>query len=140
MDRAARNKIDIMTPVRPFGLSAIGQIAMTSEDIARSVEFYRDKLGIRFLFQAPHMAFFDCGGIRLMLGPPEESRESFSSIVYFKVEDIQAAADALKARGVRFERDPHLVAKMPDHDLWLAFFRDPDRNALGLMCEVKRQP
>lgn len=112
---------------------------MTSHDIARSVEFYRNKLGIPFLFQAPNMAFFDCGGIRLMLGPPEESRDSFGSILYFKVEDVHAAAETLKARGVEFERDPHLVAKMPDHDLWLAFFRDPDRNALALMCEIKRK-
>jgi methylmalonyl-CoA/ethylmalonyl-CoA epimerase len=134
-----------MTPARQFGLSTIGQIAMTSQDITRSVEFYRDKLGVRFLLQAPNMAFFDCGGIRLVLGPPggappDGNKDSFSSILYFKVEDIQAAADTLKAHGVEFERDPHLVAKMPDHDLWLAFFRDPDRNALALMCEIKRKP
>jgi methylmalonyl-CoA/ethylmalonyl-CoA epimerase len=126
-----------MTPAPVFGLSSIGQIAMTSHDIARTVGFYRDKLGIRFLFEAPNMAFFDCGGIRLMLGPSEGAP---SSTVYFKVDDIQTAADALKARGVEFERDPHLVAKMPDHDLWLAFFRDPDRNTLALMCEKKRKP
>jgi methylmalonyl-CoA/ethylmalonyl-CoA epimerase len=129
-----------MTPAPQFGLSTIGQIAMTSQDIARSVEFYREKLGMRFLFQAPNMAFFDCGGIRLMLGPPEQNQHSFSSTLYFKVEEIHAAADTLKGRGVEFERDPHLVAKMPDHDLWLAFFRDPDRNALALMCEIRRKP
>lgn len=84
------------------------------------------------------MAFFDCGGIRLMLGPPEGTTESFSSIVYYKVDDIQAAASALKAHGVSFEQEPHFVAKMPDHDLWLAFFRDPDKNVLALMCEMKR--
>src|ERR1700722_9108455 len=126
-----------MPPSPDFALSAIGQIAMTSHDIARTVEFYRDKLGIRFLFEAPNMAFFDCGGIRLMLGPSEGTKDSFSSIVYFKVDDIETASDALKARGVAFERDPHLVAKMPDYDLWLAFFRDPDRNTLALMCEKK---
>jgi methylmalonyl-CoA/ethylmalonyl-CoA epimerase len=129
-----------MTAAHDFGLSTIGQIAMTSHDIARTVEFYRDKLGIRFLFEAPNMAFFDCGGIRLMLGPSEGTEGSFSSLVYFKVDDIQTAFDALKARGVEFERDPHLVAKMPDHDLWLAFFRDPDRNVLALMCEKNRKP
>lgn len=121
-----------------LNLSTIGQIALTTRDLAPAVEFYRDKLGVRFLFQAPNMAFFDCGGVRLMLGPPEGTKDSFNSILYFKVDDIQAAAETLKARGVVFEREPQLVAKMPDHDLWLAFFRDPEGNVLALMCEMKR--
>jgi methylmalonyl-CoA/ethylmalonyl-CoA epimerase len=125
-----------MTP--ELSLSTIGQIALTARNLSPAIEFYRDKLGIRFLFEAPNMAFFDCGGIRLMLGPPEGTKESFNSILYFKVEDIQAAAGTLKSRGVAFEREPHLVAKMPDHDLWLAFFRDPEGNVLALMGEVKR--
>ncbi len=114
------------------GLSTIGQIAIQVGDLDRAVAFYRDTLGIRFLFQAPNMGFFDCGGVRLMLGKGEGS----SSVVYYKVGDIQAAAEALKSRGVTFERMPHLVAKMPDHDLWMAFFRDPDGNTLALMCEI----
>jgi len=125
-----------------FALSAIGQIGVTVRDLARAVEFYRDKLGLRFLFQAPAMAFFDCGGIRLLLGPPaanvgasQLAQGTFSSTVYFKVDDIEAAAAALKSRGVELERDPHFVAHMPDHDLWLAFLRDPDGNLIGLMCE-----
>ena len=127
------------SPMAPeLNLSTIGQIALTTRDLAPAVEFYRDKLGVRFLFQAPNMAFFDCGGVRLMLGPPEGTKDSFNSILYFKVDDIQAAAETLKARGVVFEREPHLVAKMPDHDLWLAFFRDPEGNVLALMCEMKR--
>ena len=121
-----------MTP--GLNLSTIGQIALTVRDIDPAVEFYRDKLGIHFLFQAPNTAFFDCGGIRLMLAPPPGA----NSILYFKVDDIHAAAETLKSRGVPFDRDPHLVANMPDHDLWLAFFRDPDRNVLALMCEIKR--
>jgi len=121
-----------------FGLSAIGQIGLTVTDLGRAVEFYRDKLGIRFLFQAANMAFFDCGGVRLMLGPAEGSGESYRSTVYFKVDDMEAAAAELRMRGVAFERDPHLVARMPDHDLWMAFFRDPDNNVLALMSEVKR--
>jgi len=121
-----------------LSLSTIGQIAVTVRDIGPAVEFYRDKLRIHFLFQAPNMAFFDCGGIRLMLGPPEGTKDSFNSILYFKVDDILSAAETLKSRGVAFEGEPHLVAKMPDHDLWLAFFRDPDRNVLALMCEMKR--
>jgi len=127
-----------MTPATQFGLSAIGQIAITVRDIDRAVSFYRDTLRIRFLFQAPNMAFFDCGGIRLMLGLPEGVKDTFSSILYYKVDDIQATAETLKSRGVTFEREPHFLAKMPDHDLWMAFFRDPDRNLLALMCEVKR--
>jgi methylmalonyl-CoA/ethylmalonyl-CoA epimerase len=120
-----------------LNLSTIGQIELASRDIARSIGFYRDKLGVRFLFQAPNLAFFDCGGIRLMLGPAQNPS---SSILYFKVDDIQAAAAELKLRGVEFERDPHLVAKMPGHDLWHAFFRDPDGNRLALLCQIKCKP
>jgi methylmalonyl-CoA/ethylmalonyl-CoA epimerase len=116
----------------------IGQIGLTVHDLARSVEFYRDKLGARFLFQAPNMAFFDCDGVRLLLGLPEANQETFRSIIYFKVEEIQSATRELKERGIAFESEPHLVARMPDHDLWMAVFRDPDQNVLELMCEVKR--
>ena len=120
-------------------LSTIGQIAITVRDVDRAVAFYRDTLRMRLLFQAPpNMAFFECGGIRLMLSPPEGTTDSFSSIVYYKVGDIEAAAETLKSRGVVLEREPHFVARMPDHDLWMAFFRDPDGNMLGLMCEKKR--
>jgi methylmalonyl-CoA/ethylmalonyl-CoA epimerase len=107
-------------------------------DTPRAVAFYRDTLGLRLLFEAPpNMAFFDCGGIRLLLGPSEGSSPSFSSVVYYRVDDIQAAAGVLKSRGVTFEQEPHLVARMPDHDLWIAFFRDPDQNMLALMCEMR---
>jgi methylmalonyl-CoA/ethylmalonyl-CoA epimerase len=119
-------------------LSSIGQIGMTVTDIDRAVEFYRDKLGLKFLFKAQNMAFFDCGGIRLLLGLPEAHGETYRSIIYYKVDDIQAATAELKSRGVVFEREPGLVARMPDHDLWMAVFRDPDQNALELMSEVKR--
>lgn len=120
-------------------LSQIGQIAMTITDVARAIEFYRDRLGLPLLFQAGGMAFFDCAGIRLMLSPPEQKTgETLSSVLYYRVPDIQAAHAALASRGVPFEGPPHLIAKMPDHDLWMAFFRDPDRNLLALMSEVKR--
>ena len=127
-----------MTPSEPaFGLGQIGQIALTITDVEQAVAFYRDALGMRFLFQVPNLAFFDCGGVRLMLGPAEKSGESFSSVIYFKVDSIQTAFETLSARGVTFEAAPHLIAKMPDHELWMAFFRDPDRNLLALMCEVR---
>ncbi|MEX2299960.1 MAG: VOC family protein [Bryobacterales bacterium] len=122
-----------------FGLGPIGQVALTITDRERSVAFYRDKLGMRLLFEAPpNLAFFDCGGIRLMLAPAEKPGERFSSILYFRVDDIGKACEALSARGVKFEHPPSLIAKMAGHDLWMAFLRDPDRNVLGLMCEAPR--
>jgi methylmalonyl-CoA/ethylmalonyl-CoA epimerase len=121
-----------------FGLSSIGQIAITITDLERAVAFYRDTLGLKLLFQVPGLAFFDCAGIRLMLSGSEKPGEHYSSILYFRVPDIQTAAKILESRGAPFEEQPHLVARMPDHDLWMAAFRDPDRNALALMSEVKR--
>jgi len=94
---------------------------------------------MRLLFQIPKMAFFDCGGVRLMLAVAEKPEfDHPSSTFYFKVAEIQAVAETLKARGVEFETPPHLLARMPDHDLWMAFFRDADRNLLALMSEVRR--
>jgi catechol 2,3-dioxygenase-like lactoylglutathione lyase family enzyme len=125
-------------PASSFGLSQIGQIAITIKDIDRAVEFYRDTLGMRFLFRAGNMAFFDCGGIRLMLAPPEKPGEAFSSILYYRVDEIQRAFETLSERGVKFEGKPHLVAKLEKHDLWMAFFRDMDGNLLALMSETPR--
>jgi len=121
-----------------FGLSAIGQIGITITDVERAIGFYRDMLGMKFLFQAGSLAFFDCAGVRLMLSPSEKPGETYSSILYFRVPDIQAASRALESRGVVLEHSAHLVARMPDHDLWMAFLRDPDRNLLGMMSEVSR--
>ena len=118
-------------------LSQIGQIALTVGDLDRAIQFYRDTLGMQFLFQAPNLAFFDCSGVRLMLSIAEKPGEVFASVIYYKVNDIQKAAETLSGRGVSFEGQPHLIAKMPDHDLWMAFFRDPDRNLLALMSEVR---
>lgn len=122
-----------------FGLSQIGQIAVPVSDLQRALAFYRDTLKLRFLFQAlPGLAFFDCAGVRLLLDAAAESQtEKRSSIIYYRVADIQVAFRELSARGVVFEKEPELIAKMPDHDLWMAFFRDPDDNLLALMSEVK---
>ena len=120
------------------GLSTIGQIAITVTDVDRAVRFYRDTLGMKFLFQVPNMAFFDCDGVRLMLTAPEKPNETYSSAIYFKVSDIHQVFGTLTARGVVSEGEPHLIAPMPDHDLWMAFFRDPDRNLLALLSEVPR--
>ena len=122
----------------PFGLSTIGQIALTVRDAARSVAFYRDILGMRLLFEMPGMGFFDCNGIRLMLSG-SETGETYSTIVYFKVPDIRVAYETLRGREVAFDREPHMIARMPEHELWMAFFRDPDRNLLALMTEVPLQ-
>lgn len=122
-----------------FGLNEIGQIAVPVSDIDNAIAFYRDVLGMRFLFKAPPgLAFFDCNGVRLLLDVPAKSQsENHSSIIYFKVPDLQAAFETLAARGVLFEQKPELVAKMPDHELWMAFFRDPDSNLLALISEVR---
>jgi methylmalonyl-CoA/ethylmalonyl-CoA epimerase len=122
-----------------FGLSTIGQIAVNVHDLPRAVAFYRDTLGMRLLFEAPpKMAFFDCGGVRLMLSLPETAEYDHpASIIYYTVDDIQGAAAVLAARGVAFDSVPHLIAKLPHADLWMAFLRDVDGNPVGLMSEVK---
>lgn len=122
-----------------FEVSGIGQISVPVEDLDRATAFYRDKLGLRFLFRAPPgMAFFDCGGVRLMLGVAESDADAGASILYFTVDDIEAAHAALAERGVDFVQPPQKVAEMEDHELWLAFFEDADRNTMALMSEVPR--
>jgi methylmalonyl-CoA/ethylmalonyl-CoA epimerase len=122
-----------------FGLNEIGQIAVPVSDIEQAITFYRDVLGMRFLFQAPPgLGFFDCHGVRLMLDvPAKDQSQNYSSIIYYKVSDLHAAFDMLSTRGVVFEEKPHLVAKFPDYELWMAFFRDPDANLLALISEVR---
>ncbi len=103
--------------------SQIRQIAIIVHDIPKAVAFYRDTLGLRLLFEVPKMVFFDCGGVRLMLGIPEKTEfDHPSSILYFKVPDLHETHQTLTARGVEFIAPPHLIAKMPDHELWMAFF------------------
>lgn len=122
----------------PFALSQLGQVALTVNDLDRAVAFYRDCLGLRFLFRAPNVAFFDCGGVRLMLGQSEQpDARPHGTVLYYRVADLRPAFETLKQRGAAVEREPHLVARMPDHDLWMAFFRDPDGNLFGLMSEVR---
>ena len=122
-----------------FGLSHLGQIAVTARDLDRATTFYRDALGIRFLFRVPNLAFFDCAGIRLMLTVPERTEfDPPGSILYFRVDDLDAAYSTLVARGVAFTDRPHLIATMPDHQLWMAFFADSEGNTLALMSEVPR--
>jgi methylmalonyl-CoA/ethylmalonyl-CoA epimerase len=119
-------------------LAAIGQISIAVAHVDRAVAYYRDTLGRKLPFQFPGLGFFDCEGLRPMPARPENPGEPYSSIVYFKVPDIREAHAALAARGVGFEREPHPTERMPDLDLWMAFFRDPDRNRPALMCEAPR--
>ena len=124
----------------PPGLSVIGQIAITVKDLPRAIAFYRDTLRVPFLFEAPpHLAFFDCSGVRLMLTIPEAAEfDHPASVIYFNVPNITESVASLKERGVQFEQDPHIVARLPNHDLWMAFLRDPERHLIGLMSEVAR--
>jgi predicted enzyme related to lactoylglutathione lyase len=123
-----------------FGLSTIGQIFVRARELERAVPFYRDTLGMPFLFQVPKMAFFQCGSTTLMLGVPDAPEfDHPGSIVYYLVPDIEAAHETLQKRGVAFLNAPHLVHRASDHELWMAFFRDPDGNTLALMSRKPRR-
>jgi methylmalonyl-CoA/ethylmalonyl-CoA epimerase len=118
-------------------IESLGQVALTVRDVERSMAFYRDAVGLRFLFAPmPTLAFLMIGDVRLMLSTPEgEFTPGGSTVLYLRVSDIEAEHSALSARGVAFIDAPHLVARMPDHELWMCFFRDPDGHTLALMCE-----
>ncbi len=120
-------------------LSQIGQIALNVKDLPRATTFYRDVLGLKMLFEFPGLAFFDAGGVRLMLSKAEDSRfDHPASILYYKVGDIGGTHRALEAKGVRTQEAPHLIAQMPDHDLWIGSYLDSEDNHFALMSEVKR--
>ncbi len=121
-------------------LSTIGQIALAVSDTDRSETFYESTLGLRKLYRYGALAFFDCAGVRLMLSPPEngETVTVAQGAIYFRVADLVLAVSGLKARGVAIESEPHLTAPMPDHDLWMAFLRDPDGHLIGLMMEAPK--
>lgn len=122
-----------------IGISRLGQVSVNVHNLDRAVSFYRDSLGLPLLFTTGDLGFFNCGGVRLMLTPPEKPEfDHPGSVLYFVVPDIQAAHRQLVAKNVAFEGAPHLIAKLPDHDLWMAFFRDTEGNLLALMSEVRR--
>jgi len=132
---AGRRGMDSATD--KFGLSQIGQIAVSVSDLERATVFYRDKLGMKYLFTANGMAFFDSDGIRLMLARPEGGGAArTNSVIYFKVDDIQSGYKTLSGRGVKFVERPELAAKTERFDLWLACFKDSENNDLCLMSEV----
>ncbi len=129
-----------MSQALPLADATVGQIHIPVTDLDRATAFYRDVLGLPFLFAAPPgMAFFRCGTVRLMLGVAEKPEQAHpASILYYKVADIEAAHGSLAAAGVSFEHAPTLVHKADDHDLWMGFFRDSEENILALMSEVPR--
>jgi predicted enzyme related to lactoylglutathione lyase len=120
-------------------LCEIRQIAITVTDVSKVLPFYRDALGLTFLFSpGPNLAFLAAGPVRLMLTTPQGAgTPGKNSILYFKVTNIAATHDAIVARGAASERPPHLTARMPDHELWISFLRDPDGNLVGLLEEKK---
>jgi predicted enzyme related to lactoylglutathione lyase len=116
----------------------IAQILIPVEDFNRGMAFYGDILGIPFLFSAPpQMAFFNCGGVRLLVGVlPAGQTAQRGSAIYFQVSDIDEVCSSLKGKGVCFKTEPHLIHRTPASELWLAEFTDPDGNQLALMSEV----
>ena len=118
-------------------ITAIQQVAVNVQDLERAKAFYRDKLGIRHLFDGgPKLTFFDCGGVRIMLGLPEKAEfDHRSSVLYFRVDDIRGAHRELVSRGVAFRDQPHLIAKLPDREIWMAFFDDSEGNVLAITSE-----
>jgi catechol 2,3-dioxygenase-like lactoylglutathione lyase family enzyme len=125
---------------QPFGLSTIGQIMIPVRDVTRATAFYRDQLGMRFLFDFPHMAFFDAGGVRLYLAEPEAPDFRGKATIYYRVADIERAYRTLQERGVAFADEPHVVYRDGTNELWMAFTKDPDGNNVGLMSEVPEAP
>jgi catechol 2,3-dioxygenase-like lactoylglutathione lyase family enzyme len=121
------------------GLGRLGQVSMRARDLDRAVAFYRDALGLPFLFRAPpQLAFFDCAGVRLLVEVPEDKAfDRPGSVLYFLVDDIGETHRLLLSRGVRFVQDPHLLARLADREVWMAFFEDTEGNTLALMAEPR---
>lgn len=119
-------------------IQKLGQVALNVQDVERATAFYRDTLGLRHLFSAPpKMSFFELGEVRLLLGEPEKPEDAHgSALLYYQVADINAAHAKLVAKSVDVVAAPHFVAKMPDHELWIAFYHDGEGNTFGLMCEM----
>ena len=123
----------------PFAANHLGQVALTVSDVDRAERFYGDTLGLRKLFRFGDLLFFDMAGVRLLVekaGDP--SRLPCSSVLYFRCADIAAATEALRGKGVPITSEPHRIARLDDHDLWMSFFEDPDRNSLALMHEAPK--
>lgn len=120
------------------GVIDVGQVSINVHDVQRAIGFYRDVLGLPLLFEIPNAAFFQAGGVRLYLAKPETPElDHPASILYYRVADIHASAAAIREGGAQVEGEPHLIARMPDHELWMMFFRDTEGNTAALMSEVR---
>jgi methylmalonyl-CoA/ethylmalonyl-CoA epimerase len=122
-------------------VTGILQIAVTVKEIDRATAFYRDTLGLPLLMNAPNMAFFDCGGVRLYLDAGQGSDHTGStsgSLIYFRTPDIDALHEAAKTKNISIHKEPQIIARMPDHDLWLMWIKDSEGNLLGVMEERRR--
>jgi predicted enzyme related to lactoylglutathione lyase len=120
------------------GIIDVGQVSINAHDVQRAIGFYRDVLGLPLLFEIPNAAFFQAGGVRLYLAKPETPElDHPASILYYRVADIHASCAAIRAGGAQVEGEPHLIARMPDHELWMVFFRDTEGNTAALMSEVR---
>jgi methylmalonyl-CoA/ethylmalonyl-CoA epimerase len=122
----------------PSAITSVGQISIAVTDVERATTFYRDVLGLEFLFEYPGMAFFNCGGVRLYLSAATDPAFAQTSILYYRVASIGAAAARLEAHGVAFDQQPAKVHEDDRHELWLAFFKDPEGNTLAIMSEVAK--
>jgi methylmalonyl-CoA/ethylmalonyl-CoA epimerase len=126
--------------VKGLGITRLGQVAIPVQNVERATAFYRDVLGLRYLFGAGQLSFFECGGVRIMLDRPENKEfDHPSSVLYFSVPDIHGACQRLLNAGVAIIEPPRVIAAMPDHDLWMSFFRDTEGNVMSLMSEVPRK-
>jgi methylmalonyl-CoA/ethylmalonyl-CoA epimerase len=129
----------MMEPTTTPGIDAVGQVHVNVRDLPRAVAFYRDVLGLRCLFEIPGSAFFDAGNLRLMIGIAEGLESDHpASVLYYRVPDIHAAFASVR-RSAQVEAEPHLIARMPDHELWMAFLRDPEGNLFALMSELRER-
>src|SRR3984957_9745608 len=121
-----------------FSLSRIGQIALAVRDVDKAEAFYEGTLGLRKLYRYGDLTFFDCAGVRLMLEKAHDpAAMNAGSPIYFACADIALTVRELRQRGVVFTSEPHLIARMDDHDLWMAFFEDPDGNPLAVVQEAQ---
>ena len=119
-------------------IDGIAQVAISVTDVSRAAAFYRDVLGLKFLFSpSPRMQFFDCGGIRLLISDQGGTPGATGTFAYFKTASVRALHQEMGARGASFDQPPHVVARMPEREIWLAVLKDPDGNVLHLMSEEK---
>ncbi|MCY7800059.1 VOC family protein [Bacillus haynesii] len=121
-----------------MGIEKVGQIGVPVQDLERASAFYQDVLGLSLLFRTDRVAFFECGGLRLLLSLPEKDEFAHaSSIIYFQVEDLPAVYNEIATKGVSFPIEPHVAAKIEQTETWMAFFKDTEGNTLALISEVQ---